>query len=157
MKKEFVPYLEVVIPSLFQMATLNPEMSVSGTTKIGDIADVLHEVKPQEIDKTQKINITTDEIEEKDVAIQMLAVFIEELGAGFANYVEAAAKILLNLVTYEANDSIRNSVAGAMPGLVKCVKECQGNSEYLLAMGRTFLDAIWKAIQNETETDTLIC
>lgn len=24
-------------------------------------------------------------------------------------------------------------------------------------MGKTYLDAIWKAIQNETETDTLIC
>ena len=34
------------------------------------------------------IQISTDEIEEKDVAIQMLAVFIDELGGGFAPYVE---------------------------------------------------------------------
>jgi len=26
------------------------------------------------------------------------------------------------LIDYQANDSIRNSVAGALPGLVKCVK-----------------------------------
>jgi hypothetical protein len=30
----------------------------------------------------------TDEIEEKDSAIQMLVVFIEELGAGFSAYIE---------------------------------------------------------------------
>ena len=53
----------------------------------------------------------------------MLAVFIDELGAGFANYVEQTTKILLNMISYEANDSIRNSVAGALPGLVKCMKE----------------------------------
>jgi hypothetical protein len=30
----------------------------------------------------------TDEVEEKDSALQMLIVFIEELGAGFAPYAE---------------------------------------------------------------------
>jgi hypothetical protein len=53
----------------------------------------------------------------------MLAVFIDELGGGFANYVEATTKILLSMLAYEANDSIRNSVAGALPGLIKCMKE----------------------------------
>jgi hypothetical protein len=36
----------------------------------------------------KKANIMTDEIEEKDSAIQMLTVFIEELGGGFAQYIE---------------------------------------------------------------------
>ena len=36
----------------------------------------------------KKTNIMTDEIEEKDSAIQMLVVFIDELGAGFAPYIE---------------------------------------------------------------------
>jgi hypothetical protein len=53
----------------------------------------------------------------------MLAVFIEELGSGFAEFIEPASKILLSMISYEANDSIRNSVAGALPGLIKCVKE----------------------------------
>lgn len=53
----------------------------------------------------------------------MLAVFVDELGAGFAEYVEPTSKILLGMIKYEANDSIRNSVSGALPGLVKCVKE----------------------------------
>jgi hypothetical protein len=77
----------------------------------------------------------------------MLAVFIEELGGGFAEFIEPASKILLSMISYEANDSIRNSVAGALPGLVKCVKEAQpGNTEILVNMGRLYLDSIWKAI-----------
>lgn len=123
MGAEFSPFLQSVIPSLFAMATLNPEMSIQGSTNAGDIVDVLSEVKPASSDEKGKhININTDELEEKDVAIQMLGVFIDELGASFAPYVEHTGKILLAMIDYEANDSIRNSVAGALPGLVKCVK-----------------------------------
>jgi hypothetical protein len=160
MKKEFAPFLSGVLPSVFAMATLNPEMSIQGNEKAGDLIDVLSEVKPadkSEGDKANKFTITTDEIEEKDVAIQMLAVFIDELGGGYAEWVEPTSRILIGLITYEANDSIRNSVAGALPGLIKCVKENNANPELLVSMGKTYLDALWKAVQNETETDTMIC
>lgn len=125
----------------------------------GDLVDVLNEVKPHTTsEEKKKFNITTDEIEEKDVAIQMLVVFVDELGSGFAEYVEQTSKILLALINYEANESIRNSVAGALPGLIKCVKEAQpGNQDIIINMGRVYLKALWEAIQNEYETDTLIC
>lgn len=160
MKKDFIPFLKDVVPSLFQMATLNPEMGIAGTTKVGDINDVLSEIKPasKETKDGGHFTITTDEIEEKDVAIQMLAVFVDELGAGFAEYVEPTSKILLSMVEYEANDNIRNSVAGALPGLIKCVKEAQpGNQAVLINMGQTFMEKLWGAMKKETETDTLIC
>ena len=89
MKKEFTPFLKEVIPSLFAMATLNPEMSIQGSDATGSLIDVLSEVKPNQTTNDKvKINITTDEIEEKDVGIQMLSVFIDELGGEFAPYVE---------------------------------------------------------------------
>lgn len=98
---EFGDYLNLVIPSLFQMATLNPEMAIAGQDHGGDIVDVLSEVKPDDTqDKQSKININTDELEEKDVAIQMLAVFIDELGPVFAPYVEQTSKILLAMIDY---------------------------------------------------------
>jgi hypothetical protein len=62
----------------------------------------------------------------------MLAVFIDELGPVFAPYAEQAAKIMLALIDYDANDSIRNSVAGALPGLVKCVKAHDPNAVVIL-------------------------
>ena len=92
MKKEFTPFLKDVIPSLFAMATLNPEMSVGNKQVTGDIADVLNEVNPHKPGEDRsKFTINTDEIEEKDVAIQMLTVFIDELGGGFAQYVDQAS------------------------------------------------------------------
>lgn len=134
-------------------------MSVQGSVGVADLVDVLNEVKPHETQaEKSKFSVTTDEIEEKDVAIQMLAVFIDELGSGFAEYVEPTSQVLLPLLSYEANDSIRNSAAGALPGLIKCIKEAQpGNQATLISMGQTYLEAIWKVIQIENDTDSLIC
>jgi hypothetical protein len=154
---QFGPYLDSVIPSLFQMATLNPEMGIQGSQHTGDIVDVLNEVKPEQ-SGDKKISLYTDEIEEKDVAIQMLAVFIDELGAVFAPYAESASKILLAMIDYEANDSVRNSVAGALPGLIKCVKGADpSNTVIIQNMAKYYLDALYKVMNKETETDTLIC
>ena len=50
------------------MATLNPEMGVSGTEAVANLTDVLREVKA-DASGDKAINIVTDEIEEKDVAI----------------------------------------------------------------------------------------
>jgi len=67
LKSEFSPYLPQVIPSLFRVATLNPEMSISGG-KEGHLTDILNELKPaNESDKT--MNVNTSDTEEKDVAI----------------------------------------------------------------------------------------
>ncbi len=124
MKKDFSPYLSQLLPSLFQMAALNPVMSVEGQQNEADIIDVLNEIKTVETEQDKKkINITTDEIEEKDAAIQMITVFIDELGGAFAEWIEPTSKLLLSLLNYEANDSIRNSSAAALPGLTRCIKE----------------------------------
>ena len=124
MKKDFSPYLSQLLPSLFQMAALNPVMSVEGQQNEADIIDVLNEIKTVETEQDKKkINITTDEIEEKDAAIQMMTVFIDELGGAFAEWIEPTSKLLLSLLNYEANDSIRNSSAAALPGLTRCIKE----------------------------------
>ena len=62
------------------------------------------------------------------------------------------------MIDYEANDSIRNSVASALPGLVKCVKAADPSAIVQLQnISRVFLENLWKAINKETETDTLIC
>jgi len=49
LKKDFLPYLNLILPSVVSMATLNPEMSIQGIDKSGDLIDVLSEVKPDEV------------------------------------------------------------------------------------------------------------
>lgn len=56
------------------MATLNPSMGVSGQETLANLTDVLKEVSPDTQNKDDKetktgMNVLTDELEEKDVAI----------------------------------------------------------------------------------------
>lgn len=138
MKEQFAPYLDSVLPSIFSMATLKPEMGISGTTDLHDLNDVLSEVTPDKKSTAVSSNVNTDELEEKDVAIQMLTVFIDELGAAFIKYVQPTSEILLSMLNYRSNDSIRSSCASALPGLIKCVKDAQGVTQELHNLAKQF-------------------
>lgn len=103
------------------------------------------------------MNINTEEIEEKDQAIKMLAVFIDELGGGYFEWVDQTSKIFIELISYEANSSIRNSVAEALPGLIKCIKEAQPQNFGLIQnVAKDYLENLWKAIKVEQDTETMI-
>ena len=102
------------------------------------------------------MQIVTDEIEEKDVAIQMLAVFIDEVPEVCYDYVEPISKILLSLTNYAANDSIRSSSASSLPCLMKAGKSRGVDVATLHAMAKTFNTNLYNAMQEEIDTDTLI-
>lgn len=124
MKEEFAPYLGGILPGIFNMATLNPTMGVAGQEQLANLTDVLREVTPAAANNGEEkgANVVTDEIEEKDIGIQMLAVFIDEVPEACYEYVEQISKILLSVTDYSANDSIRSSAAIALPGLIKAAK-----------------------------------
>ena len=84
MKQNFTPYLKDIMPNILSMATLKPTMGIEGAGA-AELTDVMEEIRPE---GEKKVSIMTDEIEEKDTAIQMLIVFIEELGAGCFAYLE---------------------------------------------------------------------
>ena len=126
MKTDFTPYLEEILPPILSMATLKPSMGVEGKGEAG-LSDVLQELGTGE-DGDKKANVMTDEIEEKDSALQMLIVFIEELGGGFAKYIDQVSTILLGLTQFYGSDNIRNTSAGALPSLLKCAKEAAPNA-----------------------------
>lgn len=99
----------------------------------------------------------TDEIEEKDSAIQMLVVFIDELGKDFAPFIEEVGKIFLGLTQFYASDNIRISSAGALPSLIKCAKEAQpGQLAAVHEMAKGYANNILDAMDTETETECLI-
>ena len=156
MKQKFSPYLKDIMPSILSTANLKPQMGVEGTGA-AELTDVMNEIKP-EGQGEKRTNIMTDEIDEKDTAIQMLIVFIEELGAGCFDYIQQVSAILLGLTQFSASDNIRNSAAGALPSLLKCFKEAQpANVEALHAMAKEYSNNIIEAMESETETDCLIC
>ena len=156
MKSNFAKYLPFVLPSIFSMATLNPKMGVAGQDAMHELSDVLNEIKPADGD-AKKTSIVTDEIEEKEVAIQMLAVFIDELGEAYIEYVPQTAQVLLQLTKFTANDSIRTTCVSALPGLIKCIKMKQGNvaTQEMFNIAREYNKNIFDAMKEETETECL--
>lgn len=120
MGKDFAPYLNEILPSVFKFAALNPEMGVG--EKQADLMEMLSEVGAEK-NKEKGVSITTSEIEEKELAIEMLSCFIDKLGGAFSQHIDETTKILLPLTNYTVNDEIRKSVAEAGPGLIKCAKE----------------------------------
>jgi hypothetical protein len=86
----------------------------------------------------------------------MLAVFIDEVKEAFIDWVDPTSQVLVQLLDFDANDSIRASSAECLPGLVRCVKGVQGVNQNLYNMGKLYTQNLAKAMQKETETDTLI-
>jgi hypothetical protein len=69
------------------MASLKAEMGIDGHNT-GAIDDVLNEIAPTADGEKKHTNIVNDDIEEKDSAIQMLIVFVEERGGGCGQFIE---------------------------------------------------------------------
>ena len=155
MKSEFGPYINQVLPSVLSMAALEPAMAVQGQDTMAAITDVLNEVTPA-TGETKTANVMTDEIEEKDVAIQMLNVFIDEVPELCYGYIDQISRILLSLTDYLANDSIRSNSAQCLPGLMQAAKKAGIDQAQLHEMARTFNENIYKAMEKELDTDTLI-
>lgn len=135
------------------MVNINPEIGVAGQT--GSLADVLAETKGTEGEGEEagKINVVTDEIEEKTTAIDMLSVFIEQTGMAFTPYIDGTTQILLPMLDYSANTDIRESVVGALALLVKAAKYKDQN--YVLGMSKTFILEIFKTSKKEQSTEVL--
>jgi hypothetical protein len=130
-------------------------MGIEGQGEAG-LSDVLNELDSN-TEGTKKANVMTDEIEEKDSALQMLIVFIEELGGGFAQYIDQVSTILLGLTQFYGSDNIRNTSAGALPSLLKCAKEAAPDNVVMLhEMAKKYSNNIIQAMETETETDCLI-
>lgn len=155
MKTDFTPYLEEILPPILSMASLKPSMGIEGQGEAG-LSDVLQELGSGE-EGGKKANIVTDEIEEKDSALQMLIVFIEELGGGFAKYIDQVSTILLGLTQFYGSENIRNTSAAALPSLLKCAKEAAPNNIPLIHdMAKKYSNNIIDAMETETESDCLI-
>ena len=62
----------------------------------------------------------------------------------------------MSLTSFSANDSIRQNSATSLPGLMKAAVARQIPTPQLHQMAKTFNANIYKAMQQELDTDTLI-
>ena len=100
MKGEFAPYLQQIMPSILSQASLKTTAGVQGMGE-GDLEEVMDELNK---DTKQKQGVMNDEIEEKNTALEMLSVFLEECPAACANFIEPVSKVVLELVNFSGSD-----------------------------------------------------
>lgn len=155
MQEEFAPYLDQIMPNILQISLLQPKLGIDGNE--GDIEDMLKEIRTEDKDgNSKKININSDELEDKDTAIQMLVVFVEELGSGFAKYIEQTSQILLSMTKFSSSANIRNSCVGGLPSLIKAAKDAQpDNSAAIHTLAKMFCNNVLEAMDMESETECL--
>lgn len=93
------------------------------------------------------------DIDEAEIALAMLEVFIEQFGKNFAPYVEQTTKLISPLLDFKFAESIREQASKCVPGLVKCAAD---NHEIQKNMVRYFLDVLLKATSTEFDSTIMI-
>ncbi len=134
------------------MASLQPRFGIGGQEN--DILDFIAKIKLTDNDKT--ISIKTAEMEEKNVGIQMLTVFIDELEEMFAPYIQQTSELFISLIDYTSCDDIRNSVANSLPTMLKCLKKTDPDVNNHNKYAEAYIQSLFQAISKERSTDTMI-
>lgn len=149
LEKEFAKYLPEVLPAIFQMASLQPSLKVGGSGE--DILEYLTETETAS--GTKGVGVSSDEIEEKNIGIQMLCVFIDELEELYADYIEDTSKLFLSLLEYNFNVSVREATATSLATMLKAVKATNSDTK-TLEYAQMYIKALFEAM--ETESDTTV-
>lgn len=70
------------------------------------------------------INLT----DEAEAAVNMLNVFIDELGSDYSEYIQHTYNLLIPIINYTNSTTIRKTVAKCLPKLLKCLRESTKNT-----------------------------
>ncbi len=164
LKKELVPYIELLIPSLLRLAASVPGLSIGTnkehTVELEKAAQELSETTmPDKEERRKMVHVTTTDIEEKEAAINMLGVLIDELGGYLDKYVESFSQIVLHVITRSGVETLRESASLTLKGLIRAAKNgktIHATPEYVVTLARTYLEALLKSALDEYEAGPLI-
>ena len=144
--EDFALYADNIIPGILKLIGTNVEMSTSSAPS--NFVDMT-----LALDKKKK-NFSTTETENKELGLQTLLTFIEELKGGYAKYIESTILVTFPLLDFTFNESIRSAASMLLAGLVGVAKPLDLNKAII--MGKTFIEGIWKAIEEEYARETLV-
>ncbi|KAI1316705.1 hypothetical protein EDD11_009594 [Mortierella claussenii] len=132
--RDFVPYLDIVMPPLLASAQLKPDFAV-----LDPEDDVESKYSAEDgwefvgVDG-QQIGIKTTVLEEKCTAVEMLICYARELGSGFRPYIEKVRDIVLPLLKFYFHDGVRHAAVATLPQLISCAKQAEVEQEYLMGL-----------------------
>jgi len=166
--KDFVPYLQVVMPPLLESAKLEADVTV--TDNIDD--DGAEEEEGEDVQSLiiggTRITIRTSTLEEKATACNMLVCYIQELKGAFFPYIEEVVGLVAGipdapgtrsvspLLNFFYHEEVRMAAANALPELVNAAKDavqkgCGKDSAWVKAIFDHVLTPLLDALKVEPE------
>jgi uncharacterized protein (DUF433 family) len=148
--KNFAQYLPKIIDGFFKIGRSIPEMS-TGSLQAGSIESVLREINGKTNDEAE---LSTTEIEEKEMALQMLKLFAFVLKEKYAEYVEETTKIIEPVLTFSVNARLRKEAASMLPDLLNCLRFANIPKEPFTTAGNRFIHDLLNAHNKERDIET---
>lgn len=142
---DFLPYLDIVVPEILKLLVTNTELNISAPVHFVDLALA---------SDTKSKNLSTTETENKELGLQTLATFVEELKTGYSKFVDLTITATMPLLEFTMNESVRSSAAVLLSSLISVVRPNELPKAINLA--KLFIAAIWKAIDDEYTNETLV-
>ncbi|GFN79969.1 importin-5 [Plakobranchus ocellatus] len=151
--KDFQQYLPLVMGPVLKAASLKPEVALVDSEDMKEMENS-SDWQFVTLGDQQNFGICTSGLEEKATACQMLVCYARELKEGFAAYSEDVVKIMVPLLKFYFNDSVRIAATESLPYLLECAK-IRGE-EYVATMWGTYIcPNLLKAIEIEPEQSVL--
>jgi len=147
LEKDIEKYLPEIMPKILKIA--NSYCTITSSEYIVD--NVLESLNENIEGIFGSQEITTSEIEEKEIALEMLAVFAAQLEETFAPYIPESAKIIIPILYFPVNSELRRSAARVLASFLKCAYKIERPK--FIELGRYFLAELLQAHDKEAKPD----
>lgn len=154
--QDFVPYLAGVMPPLMQLASSKADIQLLDDDE--QIATVQQEEGWELVPlKGKVIGIKTSILEDKHMAIELIFIYAQQLGAAFEPYVlEIIEKVALPGLAFFFHDPVRVASAKSVPMLLNSYKEAHGaRSQPMAKLWELAIDKVLEVLSAEPAIDTL--
>lgn len=153
---EFIPYLPAVIQPLMQLASAKADIQLLDDED--EVARIESEEGWELVPlKGKFIGIKTSTLDDKNTAIELIAVYAQNLEAAFAPYVpKIMEEIALPGLAFFFHDPVRVASAKAIPPLLESTKKAHGDkSPELQDLWAKTVEKVLEVLTNEPTIETL--
>lgn len=160
LKGRFTPYLETILPSLFNIVDSIVQEEKEKKRRLTQAEDEATDVKeamgvlPSEEKKDKLFYATnTSESQEVSLAVDMMHTFLKHLGKDYLPYVQKTSEVLVFLIKNSSNDKVRFACAQGLSEIIKVIQASDEADKQILAAtsARTYEALLWGAIAEEFE------
>lgn len=154
--QDFVPYLPAVMPPLMKLATAKADIQLLEDEE--NVAQIEQEEGWELVPlKGKYIGIKTSTLDDKFMAIELIAIYAQNLEGGFAQYVpEIMDKVAYTGLAFFFHDPVRVASAKAIPQLLNSFKVAHGlTSQPYSELWSKTLEKVLEVLDSEPAIETL--